>query len=215
MHVGCSFKYVTNIFTVLIPCFFIYLLLFFIQKCHLMITISIAKVKIFYKDYLFFWKNYWNQKKSTPFFFSKNAIYYCWGLRNIETFSWTYFLRAKKSEGLPESGPSFSFSHKSYKREKYVSELDGIDCDVVRRTLHVFYDRREYHTSHLILDFAKNKINYSGSLTSIQRLFKIFKFSCKKFSDGRKFLMERNDIDSLRYTFLDKFVQCTKIKIID
>jgi hypothetical protein len=110
----------------------------------------------------------------------------------------------KKIDNLLEAGPSFVSPRKSYKRAKYVSELDNFNCDVVRRTVHEFYDRRDYPTSQLIFNSIREKINYSGSLTSIQRLLKNLKFSYKKCSDGRKFLIERNDIVSLRCKFLRK-----------
>jgi hypothetical protein len=55
----------------------------------------------------------------------------------------------KKNDQLPETGSSFSSPRKSYKRTKYVSELDDFGSDVVRRTVHEFYDRSEYPISEL------------------------------------------------------------------
>ncbi|CAH1721186.1 unnamed protein product [Aphis gossypii] len=73
-----------------------------------------------------------------------------------------------------------------------------------------------YSTSELILNAVKSKINYMGSLSSIQRLLRNLKFSYKKCSDGRKFLMERNDNVALRCKFLRQiFVHCAKIKILN
>jgi len=80
--------------------------------------------------------------------------------------------------------------------------LDDFDSEIVRRTVNEFYDKGEYPTSQLILNSVKSKINYSGQIISIQRLLKNLKFSYKKCIDGDKFLMERNDIVSLRCTFL-------------
>jgi len=45
-------------------------------------------------------------------------------------------------------------------------------------------------------------MNNSGSLSSIKRPLSNLKFSYKKCSDSRKFLMERNVIVALRFTFL-------------
>ncbi|XP_060882122.1 uncharacterized protein LOC132953799 [Metopolophium dirhodum] len=114
-------------------------------------------------------------------------------------------LEARKTEEIEEApGPSFVSPRKSYKRAKYVSEVDDFDGDIVRRTVHEFYDKGEYPTAQLILNSVKKKNDYPGSLRSMQRLLKNLKFSYKKCSDGRKFLMERNDIVSLRCTFLRK-----------
>lgn len=108
----------------------------------------------------------------------------------------------KKTDELSETSPYFSSPRKSYERAKYVSELDDFDSDVVRRTVHEFYDKSEYPTSQLILNAINSKINYSGSLSSIKRLLRNLKFFNKKCSDGRKFLMKRNDIVTLRCKFL-------------
>ncbi|KAE9526271.1 hypothetical protein AGLY_013902 [Aphis glycines] len=111
--------------------------------------------------------------------------------------SWITYLDATNlyDRAMSQFMPKDGFS--SYKGD---FKLDDFDSDVVRRTVHEFYDRSEYPTSELILNAVKSKINYSGSLSTIQRLLRNLKFSCKKCSDGRKFLMERNDIVALRYT---------------
>ncbi|KAF0701438.1 Uncharacterized protein FWK35_00034501 [Aphis craccivora] len=92
---------------------------------------------------------------------------------------------------------SLKSPRKVYKRAKIVSELDDFDSDVVRRTVHEFYNRSEYPTANLILNDLKQKINYSGCLRSVRNLLKNFKFSYKKCNDGRKFLMEGNNIVAL------------------
>ena len=108
----------------------------------------------------------------------------------------------RKSDELPEAGPSFTSPRKSYKRAKNVTELDDFDSDVVRRAIYEFYDKGEYPTSQLIFNSIKSKLNYSGSLRSVITILKNLKFSYKKCTNGRKFLMERNDIVSLRCKFL-------------
>lgn len=47
----------------------------------------------------------------------------------------------------PEAGPSkpsFTSPRKQYKRAKYATDIDDFDADIVRRTIHEFYDNREY-----------------------------------------------------------------------
>lgn len=51
----------------------------------------------------------------------------------------------------------FKSPRKGYKRAKIVSELDNFESDVDRRTVHEFYDRGEYPTVQLILQYiARN-----------------------------------------------------------
>ncbi|KAE9543577.1 hypothetical protein AGLY_002377 [Aphis glycines] len=122
---------------------------------------------------------------------------------------------AKNSEDKPDESKSvlsFKSPRKDYKRAKIVSELDDFDSDVVRRTVHEFYDRGEYPTANLILNDLKQKINYSGCLRSVRNLLKNLKFSYKKCNDGRKFLMERNDIVALRCKFLREICTLRKVK---
>lgn len=68
----------------------------------------------------------------------------------------------------------------------------------------------KYPISQLVLKSVKSKINYPGSLKLMQRLLKNLKFSYKKCSNNRKFLMERNNIASLQCTFLRSM--CTMCK---
>jgi len=127
--------------------------------------------KIVYSVYLFFKKLSESKKLDADFFRKTQDITAeACGIskRSIQRIC----LEVKKIDELPETGPSFSSPRKSYKRAKYVSELDDFDSDVVRRTVHEFYDRGEYPTSQLILNAVKSKINYSGSLSSIKRLLR-------------------------------------------
>jgi hypothetical protein len=71
-----------------------------------------------------------------------------------------------------QAGPSFNSPQKTYKRRKYATELDDFDSDVIRRTV------------------------------SMKRLLKKLKFTYKRCNDARRFLMERNDIVTLRCKFL-------------
>lgn len=157
--------------------------------------------KIVYSVYLFF-KKLSESKELDADFFQKTQDITAEACGISKRSIQRICSEVKKIDELPETGPSFSSPRKSYKRAKYVSELDDFDSDVVRRTVHEFYDRGEYPTSQLILNAIKSKINYSGSLSSIKRLLRNLKFSYKKCSDGRKFLMERNDIVALRCKFL-------------
>lgn len=105
----------------------------------------------------------------------------------------------------PEDGPSnisFTSPRKQYKRAKYATGIDDFDSDIVRRTIHEFYDNREYPTTIKLLSKYQEKTEYKGSKTSMWQILKSLHFKYKKCNDGRKFLMERNDIVAMRVKFL-------------
>jgi hypothetical protein len=88
-----------------------------------------------------------------------------------------------------------------------MSSLDDFDNEVVRRTIHSFYDKGGFPTTAKILVAMKEKINYPGSKTLVKRILHNFNFKYKKCNDGRKFLMERNDIVACRVKFLRKMYE--------
>ncbi|XP_025200882.1 uncharacterized protein LOC112598574 [Melanaphis sacchari] len=102
--------------------------------------------------------------------------------------------------------PSFTSPRKTYKRLKYATGIDDFDEDVIRRIVHEFYDKGEFPTSLKILSKYKEKTGYKGSKTSMWRILKQMKFRYKKCNDGRRFLMERNDIVAMRVRFLTRMV---------
>lgn len=66
--------------------------------------------------------------------------------------------------------------------------------DIVQRTVHEFYDNREYPTTEKHLNSYKQKTEYNESRTSMWRILRSLNFKYKKCNDGRRFLMESNDI---------------------
>jgi len=100
---------------------------------------------------------------------------------------------------------SFTSPRKSYKRVKYATDFDDFDADIVRRTVHEFYNQGQFPTSQKVLTAYKEKVNnYKGSKISMWRIYKSLHFKYKKCNDGRRFLMERNDIVAMRVKFLRK-----------
>lgn len=106
------------------------------------------------------------------------------------------------SESEPE--PKFTSPRKTFKRAKYATDIDDFDVDIVRRAVHEFYDNREFPTTQKILSVYNEKTGYKGSRTSMWRILRSLNFKYKKCNDGRKFLMERNDIVAMRVKFLRK-----------
>ncbi|KAL4104342.1 hypothetical protein QTP88_019643 [Uroleucon formosanum] len=113
----------------------------------------------------------------------------------------------KELEVGPSNKIAFKSPRKSYKRVKVMSSLDDFDNEVVRRTIHSFYDKGEFPTTAKILVAMQEKINYPGSKTSVKRISHNLNFKYKKCNNGRKFLMERNDIVACRVKFLRKMYE--------
>lgn len=105
---------------------------------------------------------------------------------------------------LPTDQPSFESPKKKRPHLKPITGIDDFNKDVVRRTVQEFYDRGEYPTVEGIRNSLVQKIQFSGSNTSIWRILKNLGFKYKKSNDGRNFLMERNDIVAARIKFLRK-----------
>lgn len=55
------------------------------------------------------------------------------------------------------SNPLFTSPRKKYKRAKYATGIDDFDADIVRRTVHEFYDNHEYPTSTKVLRTKNTK----------------------------------------------------------
>ncbi|XP_044727041.1 uncharacterized protein LOC123290782 [Chrysoperla carnea] len=87
------------------------------------------------------------------------------------------------------------------KRDK-INRLDDMDCFILRRTVHEFYDQKQFPTVKQLLPVITNKINFQGSCNALRKILKDLGFSYRKAPDGRKFLMERADIVAARVKFL-------------
>ncbi|KAG8281855.1 hypothetical protein J6590_049919 [Homalodisca vitripennis] len=98
----------------------------------------------------------------------------------------------------------FLSQRKQYSREKQLTVLSDFDCDLVRRTILEFYDQGEFPTAAKVRIKLEEKIEYKGSVRSTRKLLHTVGFKFKKANDGRKFLMERQDIVVARAQFLRK-----------
>ncbi|XP_025200515.1 uncharacterized protein LOC112598321 [Melanaphis sacchari] len=112
--------------------------------------------------------------------------------------------RGWKNESPEQQSPSFRTSLKTHKRAKLLMKLNDEDNDIVRRTVYEFYDRGEYPTCLKVFIELKKHWAWIGSIPTMRSLLKKFKFSYKKCNNGKKLLMERNDIVAERCTFLRK-----------
>ncbi|KAE9532327.1 hypothetical protein AGLY_009950, partial [Aphis glycines] len=120
---------------------------------------------------------------------------------------WCICMEMKKSSVDSDKEVQFQSPRKLYKRAKKCSELDDFDADVVRWIIHEFHQRNEYPTAFPILSEIKKKLPYfEGCVRSVRNLLKNLKFTFKKCNNGRKMLMERNDIneDTRPVVYLDE-----------
>lgn len=98
----------------------------------------------------------------------------------------------------------FCSSRKSIYSTKPMSFMDDFNQDIVRRTIFEFYDEGEFPTARSVHEQLKEKINYKGSVRSVNRLFHNLGFRFKKCYNGRNFLMEKGDIVVERLEFFRK-----------
>ncbi|XP_039282804.1 uncharacterized protein LOC111061493 isoform X6 [Nilaparvata lugens] len=98
----------------------------------------------------------------------------------------------------------FETPRKRYKRNSTKTELNDFEKQVVRDTVFQYYDIGEFPTANKLRIDLEQKIGYSGSEDSVLRLLKSLGFKFRKFNDGRKYLMEHQDIAASRATFLRK-----------
>jgi transposase len=103
-------------------------------------------------------------------------------VKRITTEGVKSMVQAEPEVGL--SSVSFTSPRKQYKRAKYATGIDDFDADIVRRTIHEFYDNREYPTTKLLSKYQE-KTEYKGSKTSMWRILRSLQFKYKKCNDGR------------------------------
>jgi len=80
---------------------------------------------------------------------------------------------SKSSCSESESGPTFTSPRNTFKRAKYATDIDDFDAEILRKTVHEFYDNREYPTTEKLLSAYKEKTGYNGSKTSMWRILNI------------------------------------------
>lgn len=97
-----------------------------------------------------------------------------------------------------------SSPRKNYKRDKKVTVVSDLACDVVRRTVLDFYDRGEFPTAEKVYEELKGRNCYAGSVRSLRRTLQYVGFKYKRANDGWKYLLERHDVVLARTRFLRK-----------
>ena len=70
-------------------------------------------------------------------------------------------------------GSSFTSANKRYKESRERVDVDAFDTDAIRRTVHKFYEKKEYPTLDKLLQVLK-KMLFKGGRISLWKLFTSF-----------------------------------------
>ena len=100
-----------------------------------------------------------------------------------------------------EDDDTFPSPTKRYKKTRERVDVDSFDVDAIRRTIHDFYDRKEYPTIDRLLQVLKEKELFKGERYCLWRLLKRIGFRYKKVSDKR-YVYEQSRIVQQRHQFL-------------
>ncbi|XP_064083062.1 uncharacterized protein LOC135199076 [Macrobrachium nipponense] len=113
----------------------------------------------------------------------------------------TIYRICKEGKDNLEENEAPVFNVKKRKRPPTVTNIDGFDQCVLRRTVLGYYVRKEIPTLDSILLEVKENIGFSGCRESLRKILKEIGFKYGRVN-GRKFLLERSDIASARTKFL-------------
>ena len=108
-------------------------------------------------------------------------------------------------EGKENNTPMFQ-SPKKRDPVLTVTNFDSFDKDLLRRTILNFYVRKEIPTIINVTEEFKKKNEYTGCKESLRKVMHKIGFRYGRV-DGRKFLLERDDIVTARTKFLRKMKQ--------
>ena len=89
----------------------------------------------------------------------------------------------REKHGL--EGGEFSSPAKRYKESRVRTDVDSFDVDAIRRTVHKFYEQKEYPTLDSLLQVLKEKELFSGGQISLWKLLLKIGFRYKKVIDKR------------------------------
>lgn len=101
----------------------------------------------------------------------------------------------------PEESSKLSTPGKKRSRKSAVTDLDSFQEDAIRRHVYDYYIRREHPTVKKLLVSLRECDLFSGGYSSLYKVLHNLGFEYKRIN-GRKLLMERGDIVTLRCTFL-------------
>lgn len=103
---------------------------------------------------------------------------------------------------------SFKSPYKNRKRETRKFDLNSLDLNFIRTTIQTYHlNQKEIVTMPKLLTTLRQNINFDGSFSTLRRIVLQIGYKWRKTVDNRRVLMERYDIQKLRYEYLKKMVQ--------
>lgn len=98
---------------------------------------------------------------------------------------------------------SFLTPNKNRKRQNPVTDLDQFDECVVRRLVYDFYiTEKRLPTAKLLQIALKEKIDFTGSVSSVIKILKKLGFKWKRAQNNRRLLIEKSEIREKRISYL-------------
>lgn len=92
---------------------------------------------------------------------------------------------------------------KNIKRKNPVTDLDQFDECVVRRLVYDFYiTEKRLPTAKLLQIALKEKIDFTGSVSSVIKILKKLGFKWKRAQNNRRLLIEKSEIREKRISYL-------------
>ena len=98
-------------------------------------------------------------------------------------------------------GGAFTSPSKRYKKPRERLAVDSFDTDAIRRTVHTFYENKEYPTLDKLLRVLKEKELFKGGRISLWKLLRKIGFRYRKVDDKR-YVYEQPRIIQQRHRFL-------------
>ncbi len=92
---------------------------------------------------------------------------------------------------------------KRYTMSRIRVNPDSFDCDVIRKIVHSFCERKEYPTLCKLLDVVKSRINLPGGRFCLWRVLHSLGFGYKK-RDDKQFIYEQRNILEQRHKNLQQ-----------
>ena len=83
------------------------------------------------------------------------------------------------------SGAAFESPAKRYKASRVRIVVDDFDTDGIRRTIHQFYERKEYPTLKKLSSVLREKGLFTGHRTTLWKLLRKIGFTYRKVYDKR------------------------------
>ena len=112
-------------------------------------------------------------------------------------------IRREARENVENNTPKFMSPKKRQRSKPIMDFFDDFNEGVLRRTVLQYYERKEIPTLDRIHEEMKNNLSYPGSREILRRVMKKIGFRFATV-DGRKFLMEKDDVQYARSKFLSE-----------